>query len=233
MSIKSFHLVKGSSWSLMNECHLNTLAVCSLLPCAELCHPGQPLEHAVHCRQLCLPPRATMVRMGLGAPWLLHGPSAEARACPGYPCCCWCIPGAARCSPGSAMPRTKVQRWIFGKYNLGKDPFSAVPLRSVTHWPSLSYNSVFTNEMESTGSIYWLLNRWSDGRELSHCVLTEPPLLPWAMHWGQLSKSWYLSSCVWKCLIDLEAQNFNTVLFCIDRGIWSHLNALLSIHTRI
>lgn len=46
-------------------------------------------------------------------------------------------------------------------------------------------------------------------------------------------QSWYLSSCVWKCLIDLEAQNFNTVLFCIDRGLWSHLNALVSIHTRI
>lgn len=76
--MKSFRLVKWSSWSLINESPLNTLAVCSLLPSAESCHPGQPLlDHTMHFWQLFLGLWATMVRMGLSKPWVVHDPISQ------------------------------------------------------------------------------------------------------------------------------------------------------------
>lgn len=177
MSIKSFHLVKWSSWSLINEFHLNTLAVCSPLPSAELCHPGQPLlEHTVHCCQLFLGPWATMVRMVHPPPWLVHGPSAEARACPGYPYHCWYIPGAAWCSPGSSTSRTKVHRQI-----LGKDPFSAGgPQKCI----SLAFTKLkqcflqvrLETQVRFTGC--WIAELMEQSW-VTACWLTEPTLLPW------------------------------------------------------
>lgn len=138
--MKSFHLVKWSSWSLINESHLNTRAVCSPLPSAELCHPGQPLlDHTMHFWQLCLAPWATVVRMGLSPPWVVHDHSAEAGACPGYPYFYWCIPGAV-CGalltlpcPGSMCRGTFCGSIIWGRIHS-----VLVPLKSVTRWPSPS-----------------------------------------------------------------------------------------------
>lgn len=125
MSIKSFHLGKWSSWSLINEFHLDTLAVCSLLPSAELCHPGQPLLNTP-----CIAGSSAGTTSHHGEDGTLttlvgSWPQCRSQSLPRISLRLLVISGAAWCSPDSSMSRTKVQRQILGKYHLGKDPFSA------------------------------------------------------------------------------------------------------------
>lgn len=132
-------------------------------------------------------------------------------------------------SPGSATSRTKVQGCI-----LGKDPFSAGGPQNCNTLAFTKLNQCFYKWDWKRGLdllTVKLLSWWKGAESL--CADWAHTSSLRITRWGQLNKSWYSSSCVWKCLIDLEAQNFNAVLFCIDRGLWSHLNALLSIHKRI
>lgn len=139
MSIKSFRLVKWSSWSLINESHLNTLAVCSLLPSAELCHPGQPLWNAP---------------CSAGSSAWHHGPLRWGRdfhhhgwfmATVQKTELTWDIPATAAASqelhdPSLALPcpGPKCRGAFWESIIWGRIPSVLVPLRIVTHWPSPS-----------------------------------------------------------------------------------------------
>lgn len=235
MSIKSSCLAKWSSWSLINESHL---------PACVCVHRSPPPSSVIQdspCRtRLC-----STSTSGQG-----HRPQQWGW---GFHLCSQCVAtvqktklmrdictaaGASqelhRPSPVSAVSRTKVWWRVLGE--TWSDPFGAgAPQRCnallFTKLKQCFYKRNKKIQFRFTDCVKLL--SWWKGSVPAACQLTKlNSLFLRTTRWGWLNKSWYSSSCVWKCLINSKAQNFNAGLSCIDRGLWSHLNILLSVHAK-